>query len=154
MERRTVTWTLLWAYRFYALFYYGQVHLRTTIRRLGGPVVSVLYKLLVSVAWSLSQLNIHSATDSHNDFRQRFNIRLGCTKINNAGAEHVLAVDNSVRNGSLASTLQSIEQRLVKRIQLFTRRRLALRIWRACHPPQGTHRQGARERPIIWVSAY
>jgi hypothetical protein len=53
-------------------------------------------------------MGIHRASDSRNNVWHCFHIRLSCMKIHYAGAQHVAAADNGVRNECLASALQPV----------------------------------------------
>ena len=71
------------------------------------------------------QLRVDRASDPRHDLRQRLDVRPVGVEIHDAGAQHVAAADDGVRDERLAAALQPIEQLAVERVEMPLDRRLA-----------------------------
>ena len=63
-----------------------------------------------------AQLSIHLVSNTRNDVRHGFHIRLTGVKVDNAGAKYVVATDYGVGDECLTATLQPIDQFTVERV--------------------------------------
>ena len=65
-----------------------------------------------------AQLRVDRTADAGDDLGQRLHVSLCRVKVHDAGAQHVAAGDDRVRDERLASALQAIEQLAIQRIQV------------------------------------
>src|SRR5262245_34936496 len=65
-----------------------------------------------------AQACVDGSSEPRHDFRQLLHIPLRGVEIDDAGAEHVAAVDDRVRDERLAAALNAIEQLLVQAVEI------------------------------------